>query len=246
VTALDVGQGDAVLLRAPDGAAVLVDAGPPGSPPRVLAALRRAGVRRLALVVLSHGSLDHVGGLAAVLEHHPVGVLVHPELGAAPRAAQDALAQARRRGTPVRLVAAGAEIRAGAWRLRVLSPLVEARPGADPNPASLVVLASAGGFDALLTADAESRAVLPLAPGPVEVLKVAHHGSADAGLPALLARLRPAAALLSLGAGNAYGHPAPTTLSALAAAGVPVWRTDRSGDVTVAPAAAGVVVRPPG
>ena len=94
--------------------------------------------------------------------------------------------------------------------------------------------ASAGALDALLTADAESDALSPLVTGPVEVLKVSHHGSEDPGLPQELPRLRPGVALISAGEGNPFRHPRPQTLAALAGAGAAVWRTDLAGDVTVA------------
>ena len=118
----------------------------PARPAPVVAALRRAGVRRLDLLVLTHDSLDHVGGAIDILERFPVGVVLHPPDpvdGWLP-AARAAVAGARARGVPVRLVRAGSRLRLGRWRLRVLSP-AGARPvGADPNPYSLVTLARVG------------------------------------------------------------------------------------------------------
>jgi competence protein ComEC len=149
---------------------------------------------------------------------------------------------ARERGVPVREARAGARIAVGAWRVRVLSPARGRPAGADPNPASLVALASAGGLDVLLTADAESDALARLALPRVDVLKVSHHGSEDPGLPAVLDRLRPAAAVVSAGEGNPFRHPRPETLAALAEAGVATWRTDRSGEVTLTPSGSGVAV----
>jgi competence protein ComEC len=233
LTVLDVGQGEAILLRAPDGSAALIDAGPPGDPPPVLAALRRAGVRRLAALTLTHGSLDHVGGAAAVVDRLPVDALVRPPLPDLPAALRRALEAARARGTPQHTLAAGGEVAAGAWRLRALWPAGRTPAGTDPNRACLVLLASAGPLAALLPADAEGDVLDRLAIPPVDVLVVSHHGSGDPALPALLRRLRPAVALISVGAGNAYGHPAPATLDALGAAGVRVLRTDRSGDLSV-------------
>jgi competence protein ComEC len=244
LTALDVGQGDAILLRSPDGAAALFDAGPPGEPAPAARALARLGVRRLDALVLTHDSLDHVGGGEAVLGGVEVAALVHeppPEDGfaAAHRRLTDA---ARERGVPVREARAGARIAVGAWRVRVLSPARGRPAGADPNPASLVALASAGGLDVLLTADAESDALARLALPRVDVLKVSHHGSEDPGLPAVLDRLRPAAAVVSAGEGNPFRHPRPETLAALAEAGVATWRTDRAGEVTLTPSGSGVAV----
>jgi competence protein ComEC len=244
VTALDVGQGDAILLRSPEGAAALVDAGPPGPPAPVAAALARLGVRRLDALILTHDSLDHVGGGIAVLDRVDVGVVLHepaPEDGFAPahRRVTDA---ARARGVPVGELRAGSRLTAGRWGLRVLSPARGRVAGQDPNPASLVALASADGLDVLLTADAESDALARLSLPRVDVLKVSHHGSEDPGLAPVLGRLRPAAALISAGEGNPFRHPRPETLAALAAAGVAAWRTDRSGDVTATASGPGVAV----
>jgi competence protein ComEC len=93
---------------------------------------------------------------------------------------------------------------------------------------------------ALLTADAESDVLAGLDLGPVDVLKVSHHGSADPGLPALLERLRPRLAAIEVGRRNVYRHPAAATVRALRAAGAAVVRTDRDGSVSVEPAAGGL------
>jgi competence protein ComEC len=244
VTALDVGQGDAILLRSREGAAALVDAGPPGSPAPALRALRRLGVRRLDALVLTHDSLDHVGGGPDVLGRLDVGLVLHeptPADGFAP-AHERVIVAARARGVPVREVRAGARISVGRWGMRVLSPARGRIAGQDPNPAGMVALASADGLDVLLTADVESDALEPLALPRVDVLKVSHHGSEDPGLPRILDRLRPAAALISAGRDNAFRHPRPETLAALAAGGVAAWRTDRSGDITATASGRGVAV----
>jgi competence protein ComEC len=173
-----------------------------------------------------------------------VGVLLHepaPQEGfaAAHRRVTEA---ARARGVPVRELRAGARIGLGRWRIRVLSPSRGRRPGEDPNPVSLVAVAVADGLSALLTADAESDALGRLALPRVDVLKVSHHGSEDPGLPEVLRRLRPTAAVVSAGEGNPFRHPRPGTLAALAGGGVHTWRTDRSGDVTVTASGSGVAV----
>jgi competence protein ComEC len=97
-----------------------------------------------------------------------------------------------------------------------------------------VILASFGRVDALLPADAESNVTLPLALEPVEILKVGHHGSADGGLRELLELLAPDLAIVSVGKGNDYGHPTPTTLDALAdAPGLELYRTDENGRIEI-------------
>jgi competence protein ComEC len=97
---------------------------------------------------------------------------------------------------------------------------------------SVVLLAHWGRFSMLLTADAEAEAV-PLEPGPVDVLKLAHHGSDDAGLAELLDQTRPRLAVVSVGAGNPFGHPTPDTLATLARHGVRTMRTDQAGTVVL-------------
>jgi competence protein ComEC len=92
---------------------------------------------------------------------------------------------------------------------------------------------SSGAFDLLLSADAESEALLPLDLPDVEAMKVPHHGSSDPGLPEVLDRLRPEIAAIEVGAHNSYGHPAPSTLAALDHAGVATYRTDRNGTVSL-------------
>jgi len=240
VVALDVGQGDATLLQA-GGRAVMVDAGPPEA--RVVAGLRAAGVRRLDALVLTHPQADHDGGAAAVLSALPVGVVLRADPPAPGVSADRVAATASARGVRVVAAGRGREVRAGPLRLRILwPPDGSPPPGADPNDRSIVAVASAHGASVLLPGDAESPVLSRLPLPAVDVLKVSHHGSADPGLPALLRRLRPRAALIEVGRANRHGHPHPSTLDALRA--VPfVGRTDRDGTVAVDVRAGEVTVR---
>jgi competence protein ComEC len=231
VRVLDVGQGDSILLDPPGGPPILVDAGPPGA--GVAGRLRELGVSRLGAVVITHDQSDHAGGAAEVLETVPVERLVI----AAPAPRLEAVA-AGHGVEPLRL-AEGGQVRSGALRLTALWPPREllGMPGAETNQLSLVLLAEWRHLSVLLTGDAEARDV-PLDPGPVDLLKVAHHGSEDEGLEALLDKAAPKLALLSVGE-NSYGHPAPETLAALAEQGVPVARTDERGELAIDAGAAG-------
>ncbi len=231
VTFLDVGQGDAVLLEVPGGA-VLVDQGPPEA--RVERQLRRRGVRSLSALVLTHPQRDHIGGAEEVLRSFEVGRVLDPGLAVTSDDRDRALLAARDRGVVVQVVRSGDEFRVGLLALRVLWPAGEGRPGDDPNDHAVVLLATYGNVDVLLTADAESNVTARLRLRSLEVLKVAHHGSEDAGLPALLRVLRPQIAVISVGRDNEYGHPRPETVAALdVVPGLRLLRTDRDGAVTV-------------
>jgi competence protein ComEC len=230
VTFLDVGQGDAALIEAP-GLRALVDTGPPAA--RVEQQLRRRGVNSLDALVLSHDELDHDGRAAAIVRALHVALLVTPALPGHSTSYTAAVGAARDRGTRVLMGRAGMVFRSGPVEVRVVGPLHATR-STPANDAALVVLARQGACSFLLPADAESPVLLTDGLAPVGVLDVSHHGSGDAGLGRLLARLRPHLAVISVGANNSYGHPLPATLATLAAAGVPVRRTDREGDIALA------------
>jgi competence protein ComEC len=219
---LDVGQGDAILLEPRGALPILVDTGPPGG--GAAERLAELGIDRLGALALTHDQFDHSGALGEVLAQVEAERIVHAR-GARPSFCAGSACPG------LRPVSAGESFRAGRLRLDVLWPRVAARVG-DPNAASLVLGARLRSFDALLTGDAEAE-VAPLAPGPVDVLKVAHHGSADAGLPALLGRTSPELAVISVGAGNGYGHPAPETVQALSEGEVATLRTDEEGEVVI-------------
>ena len=231
ITFLDVGQGDSILLQVPQGA-VLVDQGPPEAD--VARQVRALGVRRLAALVLTHPQRDHIGGAESVLRRVAVDRVLDPRLAVSGPFERAALAEAADRGVPVVETRAGDGFRLGRLRLRVLWPN---RPGTvsdDPNLLPVVLLASYGEVDALLTADAETEVTARLFSRPIEILKVAHHGSADAGLSAELRELRPAVAVISCGRGNDYGHPTPSTLAALRESpGLRLYRTDEDGRVVL-------------
>jgi competence protein ComEC len=238
IEVLDVGQGDAILLQAAAAPAVLVDGGPPGD--GLAAKLAAAGVEQLGAAVVSHDQSDHAGGIDELLGNFPVARLLY---GAA---SSRLAAEARAAGARPLQIARGDAVRFGSLHLEVLWPPPELAaappPGTDPNQLALVLLARWHRFTMLLTADAEAEAV-PLDPGPVDVLKVAHHGSDDAGLGSLLDRTRPRLAVISVGAGNPFGHPTPGTLATLARHRVPTLRTDRVGTVEIDVRRSGVAVR---
>jgi competence protein ComEC len=229
---LDIGQGDATLIQHPDGTAVLFDGGPPEG--GVTRLLRRAGVRRLAVVVATHASRDHHGGLVDVLDRYPVGLLLDGGDGNPHPGLQAVRDEAVRHGVRIVPALAPMTLRVGGLEIHVLSPPPRppGPPPEDPNLRAVVAIVSSGAFDLLLSADAESESLLPLDLPDVEAMKMPHHGSSDLGLPEVLDRLSPEIAAIEVGP-NTYGHPAPSSLAALEHAGVTTYRTDRDGTVTL-------------
>ena len=235
LVACDVGQGDALVLSAGRAGAVVVDAGP--DPRLVDRCLRDLGVDRVALVVLTHLHADHVEGLPGVLRGRSVGeVQVGPYDEPAAELARVTRWTSNAR-VPLTQAVAGERGRLGPLRWEVLWPhrVIEGE-GSAPNNASLVLLLRRAGVRMLLTGDVEpaaQRALLVRWPAvDVDVLKVAHHGSAYQE-PRLITAVRARLALVSVGADNDYGHPAPATLTGLTRAGAVVGRTDRDGSIAV-------------
>ena len=238
---LDVGQGDAAALRTPSGQWVVIDGGPrlggrDAGRAVVVPFLRRRGVEGLAAVVATHGHADHVGGLPAVIETFPPRMVLEPgePLGEGPYLAFLAAVQASgARWQPVRR---GDRLEVDEVTLEVLSPdSVWAIQTMDPNEESVVLLVQYGRSRVVFTGDAgvpvESR--LAGRVGDVDVLKIGHHGSRSGTSAAWLTELAPEVAVVSVGAGNRYGHPAPEVLERLAGRGVRVYRTDRQGTITI-------------
>jgi len=228
----DVGQGDALVVR--DGSATaLVDTGP--DPEALAVCLDELGVGRLELLVLTHYDADHAGGAEAVLGRVELALLGPPD-GPADEALAAALAA---QGARVEFPLRGARGRLGELGWELLWPPRGTPPG---NGASLVLRfepagACAGCLGALALGDLgeieQARMLAAARPGRVDVVKVAHHGSADQSA-ALYARLRAAVGLIGVGE-NDYGHPTETLLGMLAAAGTAAFRSDRHGLVLVAP-----------
>ena len=247
LAACDVGQGDGLAVRTGPGSAVVVDAG--GEPAAMDNCLDRLGVQNVDLLILTHAHLDHYGGTAGVLSGRTVREVGYSTAGSSlPRELEDALSGSSAPRTHLTEGMAGT---AGAVHWEVLWPpgtdggMPAAAAGEDDeNNASAVLLLSvgtAGGppLKILLTGDAETDAAAavlashPTLRSGVDVLKVPHHGARNGG-DAWLRAARPSLALVSVGADNDYGHPAPQIIEGLERAGTAVARTDVLGTILVA------------
>lgn len=247
---LDVGQGDAVALRTPRGRWILMDAGnaarggfDAGARTVVPYVRRRGG--DVALLVLSHPHADHVGGARSVLRRLRPDATWDAGFALGSTTYREVLAAARDVGSRWRRVAPGDSLVLDGVAITVLAPNSAWTAALDdPNLASVVLGVRYGRVRFLLTGDAEAEEEAWLVararrdPAVAEalradVLKVAHHGSRTSTTSAFLAAVRPRVALVSVGAGNSYGHPSPSVVARLASAGAEVLRTDRVGPVVV-------------
>lgn len=231
---VDVGQGDAIVLRMPNGATVLIDGGrgwlSGNSDPDITRFLKSLGVSRLDLVVATHADADHIGGLPNVLKRFQIGSFVHgPD-----SSGSDLYDELRRELAiapyPVREVFAGETLSAfGDVEIEVLNPL----PGTDNNDASVALLVEYGEIEILLTGDIEAATERRLLESgrvrDIEVLKVAHHGSASSTTEEFLEAFDPEIALISVGRGNIYRHPSTMVIERLEERDITTGRTDTMG-----------------
>jgi competence protein ComEC len=231
VHVIDVGQGDAILLRAPD-ATVLIDGGESNS--GVVPYLQRLGVQKVDVVVATHPHADHIGGLIDVLQQIPVDrVVTNGQLHTTLTYERflDAIADA---GAEYIEVARGDVIRAGSLVLDVLHPesLTDSL-----NDGSVVLRLTHGSVSFLLTGDIEKVSEDQLVASGLDlrsqILKVPHHASRSSSSTAFLQRVQPEVAIYCAGVGNRYGHPHDETLAALAAVGAQILGTDVHGTVVV-------------
>ena len=247
-TFLDVGQGDAAVVELAGGRVLVIDAGGfPGSDfdtgaAIVEPALRARKIQRVDVVVMSHAHPDHAAGLAHVVRTFAPGEVWWSGHGAEGPAWNALVLALRETCTPVRILRAGATI-AGFPEVDVVHPpAVWTAPSL--NDGSLVLRVRVGAASMLFTGDAERAAEEAMLAGvgalDAAVLKVPHHASRTSSGEPFVRAVGPAVAVMSLGAGNRFGHPAPEVTARYSRAGVAIYRTDRCGAVTATPAPGGV------
>ena len=238
---LDVGQGDAALLRSPAGRWLLIDGGPRGPQGDagrrvVVPFLRRHGATQLTGVVATHAHLDHYGGLPAVLDAFDPAFVLEPGQPVPDAGYLGFLGAVEADGAEWRPARRGDRLELDGVTLEVVSPdSAWVATQSDINEASVVLLVTYGSTRLLLAGDAGTPTETHLAGrvGRVAMLKVGHHGSRGASSDRWLDELQPVDAVISVGAKNRYGHPAPETLARLRAHGVTVLRTDERGTITL-------------
>ena len=236
VYALDVGQGSSILIRTSEGD-ILVDAGNEDAQERLCNRLEMLGVERLALLILTHGDSDHSGGADGVLRRFGADAVWYNGAASDGESMLRFMDAMKEQNIQPRAVASGDVITLGEVSLAVLSPTGE--PAGSENDGGLVIRLSCGDFCALMMGDASKRVEERLLEAygesqlRADVLFVGHHGAEDACGEAFLQAVRPTYALISCGAGNAYGQPDGRTLERLRAVGATVLRTDLGGELRI-------------
>jgi competence protein ComEC len=234
----DVGQGDGLAVRTGRRAAIVVDSGP--APGVMNACLDRLRIKRVPLLIITHFHADHVAGVAGLLRHRRIGQLWLSPLATPGPVTAVVKSQAAQRGIPLNAPLPGTRASVGRAELHVLGPVEHVAPDQDEssrqNDSSLVIMARVGGLRLLLTGDVEpagQRAILGTGVDlHADVLKIPHHGSARQD-PAFFAATQARVAIVSAGAQNDYGHPAPRTVQLARSLGMTLLSTDQNGSVAI-------------
>lgn len=232
VTWLDVGQGDAAVIQC-GGQSMLIDGGKPEKSSYIYAWLQQHGLSYLDVIVATHVDADHIGGLSGALNYASVGTAYCPETTGTTETFQSFVKYLAQRGKQITVPTAGETFALGGAQIQILGPLHRAE---DSNDNSIVLKVSFGATSFLFTGDAERAEEQDLMNSGVNlqstVLKVGHHGSDTSTSYPFLRAVAPQYAVISVGAGNSYGHPTEAVLSRLRDAGVTTFRTDMQGEIT--------------
>ena len=234
---VDVGQGDCTVVLC-DGEAMVIDGGPRSASGTVYSYIRRTlGLRHIDYVISTHPHVDHVSGLASVLNAASVDLLLTPVLEWDSKAFSSMMAYADAQGTQVAVPREGDTLQLGGATVTVLHCWPEAIDMGRTNDSSIVVRIDYGATSFILTGDAEDWSEYMMIDSGMDlkadVLRVAHHGSNTASTGEFLRAVSPEYAVISVGAGNSYGHPHAAVLDRLEEAGCGIFRTDQLGTIVM-------------
>jgi competence protein ComEC len=246
ITMIDVGQGDSILLRYPDGYTMLIDGGP-ASPSfdagsrTIVPYLRASGIRHIDSVVVSHPHTDHYGGLPAIVGAVSIGEIINGGVEPESRYYQYWRRVAAEHGVPVRAVSSGDTLfdhdPVKVFFLHPDPAFAHNPPSHGANNASVVMKLVYRDFSLLLTGDAEEEAerAIMIRDGNIRstILKAGHHGSRTSSTPAFMEAVNPEAVIISVGVRNKFRHPAPEVVGRYREYGADVFRTDRHGAITI-------------
>ncbi len=239
---IDVGQGDATLIQAEDGATVLIDGGP--EPERITTVLKSYGIKTIDLMIVTHAHSDHVGGLESVIEDLSIKKTVLPEGSSAQKQYRRIVKVLERNRVESATGRQGQDYAVGKYlKASILSPdeatlnITGADESDDANNRAVVTLIQYKKIKLMLAADIELSTEQSLIDDQdiedVDVLKVPHHGSKNGANARFIEATQPEIAVISVGARNPFHHPAPSTLTKLRQVGAAVYRTDKNGSVII-------------
>ncbi|MCX6700826.1 MAG: MBL fold metallo-hydrolase [Methanomicrobiales archaeon] len=233
---IDVGQGDSALIQY-NGTTILIDAGEADEGPGLITYLKHQGVRNIDILVATHPHSDHIGGMQEVLKNFDVLSVIDSGMPYTTTTYQKFLETIDRKNIPYSTVQRGDSFSPAPGLTMLVLSAPDGSKDQDPNDGSIVLRASIGRMNILFEGDAgittEELMVNSGLPLESQVLKVAHHGSPHGTGRAFLERVRPEAAIISVGAGNPYYHPAGDTLRRLEDSGALIFRTDTDGSTVV-------------
>lgn len=238
---IDVGQGDCIFLRSPDGSTMLIDAGERGNFDTIDDFLKHQGVEDLDVVVATHAHSDHIGSMAEIIDSYDIGTFYMPSYGSSSKTYTDMLEALKENDVDTVTVVVTSLEEYIPWdpsvELHLLSPLDVSYGNC--NDSSIVLHVAYGESSALLTGDAEDASeklqikAFPNHYFKATVLKLGHHGSSSSTSEKYLLAVKPSIVVASLGQGNKYGHPHAETLELLAKYGLTLYRTDELGTIHI-------------
>jgi len=234
VAFLDVGQGDSILIWSRENA-ILIDGGDVGRQNVILRYLRQAGISRLDYVIASHPHRDHIGGLVAVLSRIEVGQVLMPDVVHTTTTFENFIEVIENNQIPAYAPSPGQNFRAGIIKFTVLAPLPG---GIGLNDNSIILRLTHGETSFIFTGDAEAGSERALVASGQninsDVIKIGHHGSRTSTTEAFIDAVAPVVAVITVGAGNQFGHPHEEVLARLTDRGISVYRTDTMGTIKMA------------
>lgn len=231
---MDVGQGDCEIIQLPDGTNIIIDGGPESAQRSLLKEIDSYGIKKFDYVIATHPHEDHIGGLDAVIRKYDIGKVYLPKSSSTSDAFFSMAETIKKKGVPTLRAEAGVIMIDGEdVRAEFLAPVKDKYD--DTNNYSAVLKLTYYGFDVLFTGDAEEESERNMmrngADLDAEVLKVAHHGSSTSSTERFIEKVSPDYAVIEVGEDNSYGHPHREVMERFE--GIPVYRTDINGTITL-------------
>ena len=230
---IDVGQGDANFIELPTGEVMLIDAGTSGYADDIIEYIEDLGYTDIDYVVATHPHADHIGGMAEVIETFDVGSIYMPKAVSTSKTYENLLETIQDKGLSIHTGKEGVEIyNSDDLSMEMLAPVSSSY--SNLNNYSIVLKITYGDVSFLYTGDAEEESLSEITMDlSADVLKVGHHGSDTSTTKEFLESVRPSYAVISVGEGNSYGHPADSTIELLQGYTNHIYRTDLNGTVVI-------------